>query len=133
MRIVYDDTQISRVAVLLGSFLNERCSTPAKMQVMTRWSYGMDRVETPRVRQELRKFLEEYGFEIGNECEHANGIGNNNRNPIFFETDAEMQCTGYININSDMSGNAYIYVTDYNGNRKSQSYRLSRLGYSLNS
>jgi hypothetical protein len=131
MRIVYDDAQIRRVSVLLGKFLVNQCSTPEKMQVMTRWSYGMERVETPRVRQEFRKFIEEYGFEIGNECDHAGGIGNNNRNPIYFKTPDETQCTGYINVNSDLSGNAYVYITDYNGNRKSESYRLTRTGYTL--
>lgn len=131
MRIVYDDAQIKRVALLLGKFLTSRCSTPAKMQTMTRWSYGMDRVEVPRVRQAFGSFIEEYGFEIGNECFHAHGIGNNNRNPVYFETPDETQCTGYININSDMYGGVYIYVTDYNNNRKSESYCLTRNGYSL--
>lgn len=131
MRIVYDDAQIGKLAVLLGKFLTNRCSTPAKMQVMTRWSYGMDRVEVPRVRQEFNKLIEEHGFEVGNECSHAHGIGNNNRNPVYFETPDEMQCTGYININSDMYGGVYIYVTDYNNNRKSESYHLTKNGYSL--
>lgn len=121
MRIVYDDTKIG----LLTEFVAIWANTRAKHAQISKWSYGMERIEAYQVRKDLGSYLESKGFEIGDHCDHAHGIGNNNRNPVFYHAENETQQVGFININVSPYGECYLYVSDYNDKRHGESHRLS--------
>lgn len=126
MRIVYDDAKQKDFVALVDEFLdllNVRC--------VTKYDYGMERVQRPLVKQKLQSFLQaRFNFYIGDKVTHANGIGNNCNYPVYFPTANETQHCANININSGMYGEVFISVEDYNGKRISRAYELTKHGIS---
>ena len=131
MRIIFDDTQLKSFIYLVKSVMEEYFRTKEQMSSLTKWSYGMDRVESSLVKKRLNDVFSDAGFEIGNDVYYENGIGNNKRYPVYYNAPNEKQQVGYINLINNMYGKVYVYVTDYNQARVSPSYHLSRLGYSF--
>ena len=121
MRIVYDDARIG----LLTEFVAIWARTRGRHAKISKYSYGMERIEACLVRQDLANYLEGKGFEIGKSCDHAHGIGNNNRHPVYYHTEQETQQVGFVNINVSPYGSGYLYVTDYNDQRHGESHQLS--------
>lgn len=128
MRIVYDDTMQSQFVMVLRIFLNE---LKGNMKSVTSYSWGMDRVDSCKVKEKLNKMIECDGFEIGKNVTHTNGIGNNCKYPVYYYTYDETQCCAYININSGLYGEVYISVEDYNCNKVSKCYELIKSGVFL--
>lgn len=131
MRIVYDDTQLSTLAGTVRVLVTQNFASTADMKNVTRHSCNMDRVEVGLVKTQLNKMLKGHNFEIGNDVVHAHGIGNNNRYPVFFSALDEKQLVGYLHLNSDMYGGVYVYVSNFNGCRCSDCYKLTSSGYLL--
>lgn len=131
MRIVYDDEQLPLLVEAISRLIAEAFTTEIQMRSVTEWSYGMNRVEVPLVKKNLNRWIEEHGFEIGKDVHHEHGIGNNNRYPVYFNTPNEKQQVGYLNLNSDMYGGVYVYVTDYNQKKHGLSYKLSKYGHTV--
>lgn len=131
MRIVYDDEQLEKFVSIVKSIISQAFATKAQMSPVMKWSYGMDRVEVPLVKNCLNRSFKAYGFEVGNDVYHVNGIGNNKRYPVYYNTPNEKQQIGYLNLINDMYGSVYVYVTDYNQNKRGRSYKLTRLGFSV--
>ena len=128
MRIIYDDARQQEVVKLVVDclvFLNSH------MDRVTRYEWGMDRVQRAKVKERLNGYLEDYGFEIGNTVTHANGIGNNCMYPVYYLDYPETQHCANININSGMYGEVYVSIEDYNGRRVSKSYKLTRNGVTV--
>lgn len=121
MRIVYDDARIGLLTELVAIWAKSR----GKNANISKYSYGMERIDACMVRRDLGAYLESHGFEIGRSCDHAHGIGNNNRHPVYYRTEAETQLVGYMNINVSPFGEGYLYVSDYNDSRHGVSHRLS--------
>ena len=121
MRIVYDDARIGLLTELVAIWARTR----GEHAQITKYSYGMYRVEAHLVKQDLGNYLKNHGFEIGNMCYHAHGIGNNNRNPVYFHTETETQEVGYVNIIISPYGSGSVYVTDYNDKLLGVSHKLS--------
>ena len=132
MRIVYDDAQLNSFVYLVKNVVEEYFRTKEQMTSVSKWSYGMDRVETALVKKHLNALFSDTNFEIGNDVYHENGIGNNNRYPVYYNAPNEKQQVGYINLINNMYGSVIVYVTDYNQTKHGKSYKLSRLGYSIN-
>ena len=128
MRIVYDDTKQGEFVVLLREFLNV---LKHNMQSVLSYSYGMNRVDSCKVKAKLNKMIESAGFEVGNNVTHANGIGNNCKYPVYYYTYDEIQHCANININSGLYGEVYVRVEDYNCNNVSKCYELTKNGIFL--
>lgn len=128
MRIVYDDEQLPLFVKTVKDIIGVAFSTQEQMKSVVRHSYGMDRVETTLVKKQLSRLLEPNGFEIGNDVYHENGIGNNSRYPVYYNTIDEKQQVGYINIIDNMYGDVLVYVSDYERDKWSNTYKLSKYG-----
>ena len=131
MRIVYDDEQMPLLVEMVKGIIEQAFETKSQMQPVTKWSYGMNRVEVSLVKKCLNRSFAANGFEIGNDVHHEHGIGNNNRYPVYYSTPDEKQQVGYLNLINDMYGNVYVYLTDYNQNKQGRSYKLSQYGYTV--
>ena len=128
MRIVYDDTMQGKFTMLLRIFLGE---LKGNMKSVTSYSWGMDRVDSWKVKDKLNRMLECEGFEVGKNVTHANGIGNNCKYPVYYYTYDETQLCAYININSGLYSEVYVSVEDYNCNKVSNCYELTPRGIFL--
>lgn len=128
MRIVYDDKYIDKLCELIADFMRTRLKK-TDLARLTEYRSGMNRIQRDKLRAHLNSFLQNFRFEIGNETYHAYGIGNNERRPVYYkEQDGEMLHTGYIHINIDLHSSAFVYITDYNGEKRSVSYEVSPNG-----
>ena len=118
MRIVYDDAK-------QDDFLKELYVSLEKinLKAIAKNSYGSNRINSSLVKKELNRLF--CKFEILNDTAHAYNIGNNNKNSICYTTEKERQIVGFLHVNEDMFSGAYVYVTDYNGNRISCNYFIT--------
>ena len=122
MRIVFDDTKLGLLTELIDIWANTR----AKNVRLTEYSYGTQRISKNLVKSDLKAYLAEKGFEIGNTVHHENGIGNNNRYPVYYHTEDEVQQVGYLHIIINPYGGGSVYVTNYNAERQGICHRLSK-------
>lgn len=130
MRIVYDDAMQDKFCEIVNNvMLNLRMN----IKPVVRYDYGMNRVQKNLVKERLNWVLEDYDMEIGKTVTHANGIGNNCCYPVYFHAKNEIQHCAYININSGLYGEVFVYVTDYNDNKVGISYELTRHGVTFKS
>lgn len=128
MRIVYDDTHIGELHELVSDFLTITLRG-AKLDRIVKYDYGMNRVQRADLKKMLNDHLAGYGFEIGKDVHHANGIGNNCRYPVYYHSgNEEMQQCGYISFNTDMYSSVYVYVSDYNDKKYAASFKVSPSG-----
>jgi hypothetical protein len=126
MRIVYDDAMQNTVVTLVTEYLTWLNN---HMDRVVQYEWGMDRVQSTKVKERLNGYLEDHSFEIGNTVTHAHGIGNNCQYPVYFYDVGEIQHCANININSGMYGEVYVSVEDYNGKRiGGVFYELTRHG-----
>lgn len=127
MRIVYTNEN-SR----LRDFANEinssdfRKFVKGNLQRITKYDHGMDRVKTSLCKERFNTFLKDRGFEIDNKTEHANGIGNNNKNYVKDLESGEF--IGALHLNSDMYSSVYCYATDIEDCRVSHTFCISPHG-----
>ena len=133
MRIVFDEDHdhIFALVRVVTEFLTNNCRTEGQMRCMTKYSYGIDRVEVNLVREQIAKFFSSTRFQIGKDCYHAHNIGNNNRYTVYFAADGELQFAGYLNLIDNMYGSVLVYVTDHLDHKRTSTYRLSRYGCSV--
>jgi len=117
MRRVYDDTEYQNVAdTLRKAFL----AIPA--DYVSEYDYGMYRAKVSKVKEQLLRYVPSIKF--GNTT-HAHGIGNNNAIEIVYTgNNFEEQICGLLHLIDDMYGGVLFYVTDIDGNRKTQTYQI---------
>lgn len=130
MRIVYDDTMQKEFCDILHRVM---LNLNHNIKSVTEYDYGMDRVQSNKVKKRLNWVLEDFYMEIGNTVTHAHGIGNNCKYPVYYyvENNSEIQHCADININSGLYGEVYVYVTDYNNSKVGKSYELTRHGVTI--
>lgn len=118
MRRVYDDTEYQSVAdALRKAFL----AIPA--DYVSEYDYGMYRAKVSKVKEMLLRYVPYVKF--GNTT-HAHGIGNNNAIEIVYTgNNCEEQICGLLHLIDDMFGGVLFYVTDIDGNRKTQTYQIN--------
>ena len=125
MRVIYDDSKAGTVRQLLCEFMN---SPDISVRNFIEYDYGMDRIQTNILYKKISEYLKERGFRIGRSAKHANGIGNNCAYAVYFDTPDEIQECCSIHINSGLHGEAWVYLTDYDGQKLGKSYKLSQHG-----
>ena len=131
MRIVFDDEQMEQLKNLMTAFAVIGL-TAGVLKHISPYDHGMHRVDKQKLKERLNSFLDDYGFEIGKDVYHTNGIGNNCRYPVYFRANHnEMQQVGYVNLNSDMYSSIYMYLSNYNDEKVGRSYQVSPNGVSL--
>ena len=125
MRIVYDDAQQSGFAAIFERFMDG-----LDPESLLEYSHGMDRIRTFLLKQRLEDAARPAGFRIGKIAEHANGIGNNCRHPVYFQPEGsiEMQRCCDINLNTGLCGEAFASLQDYDGNRIGPAYEIRPRG-----
>lgn len=130
MRIVYDDAKQSRfVAELLPDFLKCFSRGSKELKDITRYDYGMDRIQSHLLKEKLNKYLSKYDFSVGDTVEHAHGIGNNCKYPVYYMADStELQICCYISINTSTFSEVYVSCCDYNGKRLGPLYDIGLYG-----
>ena len=80
----------------------------------THYSYSMDRVDSSKVFNELQSRLASNGYTLTRDrVKHHADIGNN----CAYELFKGDECIGYLNLNSGLYSDAYLYLEDLNGNR----------------
>ena len=129
MRIVYDDAmQMDMVGIIA------RTCESLDVRSLLEYDNGTDRIQRPILKSKLNRALEAKNMFIGDTAEHAYGIGNNSKYPVYFRTTnaGEMQVCGYVSINVGLFGEAYVYCSDYNDSRISPSYEIGRFGVKKN-
>ena len=125
MRVVYDDAMQNKFCEKLYDVM---FNLKHNIKSVVKYDYGKERVQKHMVRERLNCVLEDYDMEIGNTVKHAHGIGNNSEYPVYYHAGNEIQHCANIHINSGLHGEVYVYATDYNGNRISMSYELTKHG-----
>lgn len=130
MRIIYDDSMQNRfVSELLPDFLSRFKRGSKELNEITEYDYGMNRVQSYRLKEKLNDYLSEYGFSIGNVAEHAHGIGNNCKSPVYYEANAtELQICCYINLNKGLYNEVFISCEDYNKKKLGFGYEIRPYG-----
>ena len=125
MRVIYDDSQ-AHIAV----DLIDECMEDFKVSIgyFFRYEDGMERIQPSILRERINKRLKEHGFRIGNTVANAYGIANNCSYAIYFDTPDEIQQCCTLHINLSPFGHAGLYLTDYDNNRISKTYRLHHAG-----
>ena len=125
MRVVYDDNKAVTAKMLLCEFMN---SPNTSVRNFLEYDYGMQRIQTGILYKRINEYLKEHGFRIGKSAKHANGIGNNCAYAVYYDTPDEIQECCAIHINCGMYGEAWVYLTDYDNNKISKTYKLSEAG-----
>lgn len=130
MRIVYDDAKQGRfVAELLPDFLRCFSRGSKELKDITRYDYGMERIQSHLLKEKLNKYLSKYDFSVGDTVEHAHGIGNNCKHPVYYMADStELQICCYININKGLYDEVYLSCSDYNNNKLGSCYEITPYG-----
>lgn len=124
MRIIYDD----KYANMFVKILHEKLQK-INPKSITQYEWGMERAQIHLIKQSLNDSIASQHMEIGNKADHAYGIGNNNAYPVYYKNDPqETQIMCYINMNDDGFGSVIIYVTDFNNNKISETYDVSKWG-----
>ena len=130
MRIVYTDenSRLRDFAEIMNS-TQFRNFVNGNLNRISKYDYGMVRVQTNLCKERFNVFLKAEGFLISKKTEHAHGIGNNNMNYVQDINSGEF--IGALHLNSDMYSSVYCYATDIHDSRVSNSYRISPNGISL--
>lgn len=127
MRIVFDDKNLPAFVASL-EFIMRHIYSPDVCE----YSCGTNRVSLCKLAEVIRYNIPAH-FIIGKVCEHAYGIGNNNKHPIYFYASGseEMVLVGYINLNIDPFGAAYVNVEDLFGNLSSKRFTITSRGIKI--
>lgn len=125
MRIVYDDEMQSEMVLAVKEYMSG-----LRVKEILRYD---DHVQMQLLKERLNGFLEVRRMSIGNTVTHAHGIGNNCKYPVYYhpENSNEIQQCGSINLNYGLYGEGYVSCEDYNRQRISPIYKLSRWGIEI--
>lgn len=129
MRIIYDDKAQQKA---IDNCYDILCKLNRNLPTVTRYFWGCDRVKEELVRAYFARELKEYGFKVGETATHAHGIGNNNSYPIYWVAqDGNLEHCANINLNDDMYGGVYYYLSDFEEHRITQAYNISKHGITI--
>lgn len=123
MRIVYDDRKATDFILLLDDIICD-----IKYSFGTRCLMEDDRIQAHLVKKYIDARLGTYY--IGQTATHAHGIGNNNRYPVYYKGENELEECCYIHINQGLYGECYVYTTDWDSKRIGYTYEFHRNGIS---
>ena len=122
MRIIYDDREIKKVCEYLDNFI----CWDIDIESISEQDYGSMRCQRHLFKKYFNTYLSERNMLIGKTATHANGIGNNNKYPIYYLVDDNnMEICGYININSGLYSEIYVSICDYNDDICSKKYEIT--------
>ncbi len=121
MRIVIDDNKSIEAVKLLEEFIK---IARKDIRPYLKEEWGCERIQTNLLKSELNEFFGAHNFKIGKTATHKHNIGNNNRYPVWYLTKDEMQECCKLNLNRGLYGEAYLYLTDYDGQKLSKTYEL---------
>ena len=117
MRRVIDDRMYHPIATQIDAVI-WRLNPVA----LREYDWGMDRVQVSRVRDAIVSAVP--NIRLGKN-EHAYGIGNNNAYEIIYTGNPnEEQICGQLHLTNDMFGGVYVWVSDVDEKRKTQSRHL---------
>lgn len=126
MRIIYDDSQAQKAVEIIYEFMED---FKAFTECFIRYEVsGLPCIQPDLVHKRLNERLKEHGFRIGNVVTHAYGLDNNCAYKVYFDAPNESQECCTLHINRSSSGQAYLYLEDYEGNKISKAYRLTFRG-----
>ena len=125
MRIVIDDNKAPEAVKLLEEFI-ELAQKDIKPYIKKEW--GCERVQTNILKSELNEFFAARNFKIGKTATHKHNIGNNNCYPVWYLAKDEMQECCKLNLNIGIYGEAYLYLTDYDDQKLSKTYKFRYTG-----
>lgn len=127
---VYDDekdysSELEEVFNIVGDFINNDFKSNTKDYL--RYSGSTDRVDSSKVFDGLASALGAAGYLVSKDrVSHAHNIGNNNAYEIFKDS----ECIGFLNVNSGMYGEAYVYVENLSNGRVGGAWELHSRGTS---
>ena len=125
MRRVYDDTMLQALANKMITKLAECTESKA----LCEYSYGTDRASTWKIRDLMLSAVD--NVIIGNDQNHTN-IGNNwCRELVYTGDEKEQQIFGLLHITDDMYGGCYVWVSDIDGNRVTNTYIVRYRGIEI--
>lgn len=125
MRRVYDDTMLKELANKMITKLAE-CTEP-KTLCERRW--GDDRASTNKIYDLMMSAVE--NVILGNDHNHT-GIGNNWCHELIYTgNEKEQQIFGLLHITDDMYGGCYVWVSDIDGNRVTNTYMVRYRGIEI--
>lgn len=128
MRIVYDDAMQTNLVHIFNDFMKSLTRSDIEHR-LSRYDYGMERVQSSLLKKELNNLFHIHSFSIGETVTHDYGIGNNCQHPVYYHGNPkETQQVCYISLNSGLYGECYTYLSDYNQTKISKTYELSRWG-----
>lgn len=125
MRIVIDDNKAPKAVKLLEEFI-KIAQRDIKSYLKEEW--GCERIQTNIVKKSLNEFFAANNFKIGKIATHKHNIGNNSRYDVWYLAKDEMQECCKLNLNHGLYGEAYLYLTDYDGQKLGKSYELHHTG-----
>ena len=125
MRIVIDDNKAPEVVKLLEEFIRI-ARNDIRPYIKEEW--GCERIQTDILKSKLNEFFESHNFKIGKTATHEHNIGNNNRYSVWYLAKDEMQECCKLNLIHGLYGEAYLYLTDYDGQTLSKIYELHCTG-----
>lgn len=121
---VYDDekdysSELSETYNVVADFINDEFKNRNKNYI--EYSGGMDRVDSGKVFMGITQALYNSGYYVSKDrVKHYADIGNNSAYEIFKDT----ECIGFLNVNSGLYGDAYVYLEELNGNKYGGSWEL---------
>lgn len=120
MRRVYDDHMYEATKNAICAAFNR-----INPRSVSEYDYGAYRANVGRIKNAVLSILNRNGekYMLGR-VEHAHGIGNNNAIEVIYLGDNEQQICALMNINSDLYGGCFCYVTDIDGKRKSPTTKI---------
>lgn len=125
MRIVIDDNKAPEAVKVLEDFI---ASELKDINPYLKDEWGCKRIQVNIIKNKLNEFFASHNFKIGKTSTHKHNIGNNNRYDIWYLAKDEMQECCKLNLNYGLYGEAYLYLTDYDGQKLGKSYELHHTG-----
>ena len=117
MRRVYDDEKYDDIATQIMRIVDS-----INPKDVSEYDYGMDRVQTYKVRKYIGDRLGCISF---GKNTHAYGIGNNNAIEIVYKANEnEEQICGLLHLTDDMYGGCIVWVSDIDEVRSSHSRKI---------
>ncbi len=112
MRRVYDDSHFEEIKAKVCDIIRE---IPA--DVVSKYDYGIYRAKVGLIREYIEARLP---IRFGRN-DHLHGIGNNNAIEMIVCGDNEEQICGLLHLTDDMFGTVICWVSDIDGERRSES------------